>query len=181
MTEALRIGTGLPGPGRPSLYSEELAERICSGLKEGKTLRAVCREPGMPDARTVRDWAANKDHPFSPQYTRAREIGYHAMADELLEIADDDSGDVTVDGEGNERLNGEFAARSRLRVDTRKWLLSKALPKIYGDRTEHRHAGPNGEDLPAALDSNADARMVAFMLGRAIGRQEKAADEKIDS
>jgi hypothetical protein len=31
-------------------------------------------------------------------------------------------------------VNGENLQRSRLRVDTRKWLLSKALPKIYGDK-----------------------------------------------
>jgi len=72
---------------------------------------------------------------FHSFYTRAREIGYHRMADELIDIADDSSNDVML----KEGRNGTFAAvdheninRSRLKVDTRKWLLSKALPKLYG-------------------------------------------------
>lgn len=88
----------------------------------------------MPDERTVRVWALDDFNGFYPQYARARELGYLSMADELTEIADDDSGDIKIDGEGNERHDTEFSARSRLRLDTRKWLLSKALPKVYGDK-----------------------------------------------
>ena len=87
----------------------------------------------MPDERTVRSWAADSDHPFSPQYARARETGYAGLADDLVEIADDKLGDP---------------ARDRLRVDTRKWLLSKALPKVYGDKLAH--TGADGEG-PVAL------------------------------
>src|ERR1700759_4888640 len=101
-------------PGRPSLYTEELAARICERLAAGETLRGICRDDGMPNERTVRTWA-REDETFSPQYAKAREIGYQGMADEIVEIADS-SGDA------------------RLQVDTRKWLLSKALPKIYGDK-----------------------------------------------
>lgn len=72
------------------------------------------------------------EHPFSPQYARAREIGYHSWSDGMVDIADDASGD---------------AVRDRLRVDTRKWLLSKALPKIYGDKTQTEISGPNGGPL----------------------------------
>src|SRR5690606_8051201 len=56
---------------------------------------------------------------FSERYARARELGYEVMADELIEIADGGSDDWQ---------------RDRLRVDARKWLLAKALPKRYGDR-----------------------------------------------
>jgi hypothetical protein len=62
---------------------------------------------------------------FSGHYARAREIGYQGMADDLTEIAD---------------AYGD-PARDRLRVDTRKWLLSKALPKIYGDKQQIEHSG----------------------------------------
>ena len=72
----------------------------------------------------MRGWALNAQHPFSANYARAREIGYHKLADETLDIAD---ADETEAGQ---------VARDRLRVDTRKWLLSKALPKIYGDKLE---------------------------------------------
>lgn len=74
----------------------------------------------MPSHVTVLGWAAKA--PFSDQYATARETGYRLMADELVEIADDKAGDP---------------ARDRLRLDTRKWLLSKALPKVYGDKLAH--------------------------------------------
>jgi hypothetical protein len=59
------------------------------------------------------------------------------MADELLEIADDGSNDWMIRQHGADQSyapNGEHIQRSRLRLDTRKWLLLKALPKIYGDK-----------------------------------------------
>lgn len=119
--------------GRPSEYTDELAAKICSKLAEGKTLRAVCRIDGMPPESTVRRWALDDFNGFAAQYARAREIGYHSMADEALDIADDGSND-TYEVEGREVTNQDVIARSRLRVDTRKWLLSKALPKVYGDK-----------------------------------------------
>lgn len=134
-----------PSRGRPSDYSADIAEAICAGLAEGKTLRAVCRAAGMPSEVTVRRWALEDREGFSAQYGKAREIGYQRMADEILEIADDSSCDSIVDGEtGAERINSEFVARSRLKVDTRKWLLSKALPKIYGDKITQEHQGAGG-------------------------------------
>lgn len=95
----------------------------------------------MPSHSTVLDWARHNGA-FSDQYARAREIGYRCMADELIEIADDDAADP---------------ARGRLRIDTRKWLLSKALPKIYGDKitldATHHHdiAKISDEDIAREL------------------------------
>jgi hypothetical protein len=122
-------------PGRPSLFTQELADRICARLAAGETLRAVCRDEDMPSHATVIAWA--KVEPFSDQYAKAREAGYRVMADEILEIADDGANDTYQDEEGNTRTNIDVLGRSRLRVDTRKWLLSKALPKIYGDKIAH--------------------------------------------
>ena len=41
-------------------------------------------------------------------------------------------------------VNGEAIQRSRLRVDARKWLLSKLAPKKYGDKIETTLQGPDG-------------------------------------
>jgi len=126
------------GQGRPSLYTPELAERICAELAKGRTLKSVCRDEGMPVEATVRAWALDKEGSFFARYAKAREIGYLVMADETIDIADDGTNDYMArlgpDGETAYVLNGEHVQRSRLRVDTRKWLLSKALPKLYGDR-----------------------------------------------
>lgn len=117
--------------GRPT-YNQDIADRICEELRKGKTLRAVCRLPGMPDEALVRQWANDEALGFYSQYAQAREIGYHVMADELIDICDGtDDPDSKPD-------------RDRLRVDTRKWLLSKALPKTYGDKIQNEHTGANG-------------------------------------
>ena len=125
-------------------YTPEAAERILTELAKGRTLRSVCRDEGMPYESTVRGWAMDDREGFAAQYARAREIGYQSMADEVLDVADDGQNDW-MEREGQEDAgwvaNGEHISRSRLRVDTRKWLLSKALPKIYGDRVALDHGG----------------------------------------
>lgn len=105
----------------------------------------------MPNESTVRDWATTDVDGFGARYVRAREVGYLAMADELLEIADDSSGDMTVDENGKARMDSEFAARSRLRVDTRKWFLAKMLPKVFGDRIDMNHSGTVNVEMADAL------------------------------
>ena len=69
---------------------------------------------------------------YNEHYARAREIGYHALADDLLDEADNDANDYDAHGNPNHAA----IQRSRLKVDARKWLLSKALPRLYGDRID---------------------------------------------
>lgn len=125
--------------GRPSKFTQALADRICARLAAGETLRAVCRDAGMPPHPTVLLWT-QKRPAFADQYAKARETGYTVMADEIVEIADDTTFDTIKNEEGHDRQNSEWISRSRLRVDTRKWLLSKALPKVYGDKIAHTDA-----------------------------------------
>ena len=67
------------------------------------------------------------------------------LADELFSIADDSTNDFMEieDKKGKTRIvpDNEAQARSRLRVDTRKWYLSKVLPKIYGDKVQTELSG----------------------------------------
>jgi hypothetical protein len=138
--------------GRPSSYSPEVADRICARLAAGESLRAICRDDDMPAAPTVLGWRETQAG-FSERYASARETGCLCLADELLEIADDGRNDwmAAQDDEGGPgyRLNGEHTTRTRLRLDTRKWLLSKMLPKQFGDKT--LHTGGDGES-PVALN-----------------------------
>lgn len=129
--------------GRPTIFTSELADRICAELETGRTLIDVCRDEGMPVESAVRKWAAEDRDGFYAKYARAREVGYHRLADELIEIADDGTNDW-VQRRGDTVLDSDHVQRSRLRVDTRKWLLSKALPKIYGDKLQH--TGPDGNE-----------------------------------
>jgi hypothetical protein len=107
-------------------------------LAKGETLRAICRDEGMPPESTVREWALDDRDGFAARYARARQLGAYAMADELLEITDDGRNDWIEregrDGKSEFFLNAEHVQRSRLRADTRKWLLSKVLPREFGDK-----------------------------------------------
>lgn len=134
--------------GRPSTYSQELADRICEKLAEGLSLRTVCKEDWAPALSSVFKWLREKPE-FSEQYAKAKEQGALAMFEEILDIADDGTNDWmeihSADGEAiGWKQNGEAIQRSRLRVDTRKWALSKILPKKYGDRQQLEHTGPEG-------------------------------------
>jgi hypothetical protein len=134
--------------GRPSSYTDETAALICARLAEGESLRTICKADDMPGFSTVMRWLADNSA-FRDQYARAREAQADKLAEEILEIADDGRNDTYTDDDGNERTNQEVVARSRLRVDARKWLASKMAPKKYGDKIEH--VGNPDEPLNMAL------------------------------
>lgn len=126
--------------GRPSTFTPELGRVICERLAAGETLRKICKDDDMPDVSTVIVWVAHPDKKeFATQYARARMAQAQHYFDDLLSIADDDSRDATT---------AASVARDRLRVDTRKWYLSKVLPKIYGDKVD---LTTNGKDLPTPI------------------------------
>jgi len=135
---------------RPTEYSPELADTICTRLAAGESLRKICNDEAMPNKSTVLRWLAKDDHrEFRDQYGRARELQADFLADEILEIADDASRDKKlVGGEGDEPpvevVDHEQIQRSRLRVDARKWYAGKVAPKKYGDRVLTEHSGPRG-------------------------------------
>lgn len=141
--------------GGQTLYTTALAELICSRLAKGETLSAICKGEGMPAAGTVCDWVAQDVGPgFGEMYARARTAGLDVMADALIEIADDGSHDKRVDAKGNEIVDLEHINRSRLRVDARKWYLSKMAPKRYGDRVQAEVTGPNGGPVQVVVNIN---------------------------
>ena len=134
-------------------YSRALADRICVQLAEGKSLNSICSTDKYPAESVVRGWALDDKDGFSSKYTRARQLGYERLAEEILAISDtpmpgvrkvtkpvtmrDAEGDTIDTGEVFEEITEEdMLAHRKLQVDTRKWLLSKVLPKVYGDRQQ---------------------------------------------
>ncbi|PJE00247.1 MAG: hypothetical protein CK426_00010 [Legionella sp.] len=119
--------------GRPTVYTLGLAKEICDRIAStSKGTKKLCKEnKHWPCQDTLFTWL--KIYPeFSEQYAQAKRCQIEVFIDEILDIADDSSQDEIANNQGHIVCNSEFIARSRLRIDTRKWLASKLVPKIYG-------------------------------------------------
>lgn len=117
--------------GRPTIYSQELIDTICTRIIEGDSLRKITNDEAMPALSTIVAWLSSHDD-FSIQYARAKEDQADTLADEILHISD-----TATDPQ-----------LGRLRIDTRKWVASKLKPKKYGDKIDHTS---DGKALPTPI------------------------------
>lgn len=144
--------------GRPTKYTPELVAPLLVKLAEGKSLSAICKDPSLPSRETVYQWISSWSpyyiKEFSDNYARARELQMESWADDIIEIADDATNDITVNDEGEERVNHEHIQRARLRVDARKWVMSKIVPRKYGDKVEQQITGKDGEPFRVNVQYN---------------------------
>jgi len=129
--------------GRPTKYNQKIDEEICSRLATGESLRHICLDKHIPHIATIMTWVFGKvegSEEFHEHYEAARKMQAELMADELNDIADNGTNDwMETNDEGNlgYRANGEAIQRSRLRVDTRKWVASRLLGK-YSEKKESK-------------------------------------------
>jgi hypothetical protein len=114
---------------------QDIKDRICEQIAEGRSLRAICQDEGMPVSSTVFKTLA-ADAEFAEQYARAREAQADALFDEVLEIAD----------------STNQADDRRVKIDARKWMAGKLRPKVYGDKIEQTLQGPGGVPLSIAVE-----------------------------
>lgn len=139
--------------GRPTEYTQKVADRICAELAEGKSLVQICSEAWAPARSTVLLWVVKGERGddtysiFSDSYARAREAQSHALIDEVIQIADDSSGDIRRDEDGFEHMNSEFVARSRVRIDARFKIASRMHHKKFGEKISQEITGKDGKDL----------------------------------
>lgn len=134
---------------RPTIYTQEIADLICERLAGGESLRTICKDESLPARRTVVGWR-NTNAEFMRQYARARDDQAELYADEIVDICDETMAD------------NEHVALARLRVDNRKWILSKLKPGTYGDKVQHANAAGDGNvavvfrwaDAPAEQDES---------------------------
>ena len=136
--------------GRPSTFTQDLADRICAELAEGRSLRSVCSQDWAPSTQTVFRRIRQYDE-FRDQYARAKEEAADSLADEIVDIADERDGKAIM-AEGEEVavvFDSTAVARNRLRIDARKWIAAKLKPKKYGDKLDLEHSGK--VDLADAL------------------------------
>lgn len=117
-------------------YTDELAQEICDGIRSSSLgLKQLCKKhPHWPPKSVIMRWRAQNTL-FADLYLRAKADQVETFVDEIVSISDDGINDTYIDENGNERTNHDVIARSRLRVDSRKWIAAKLAPKIYGDRS----------------------------------------------
>ena len=137
------------------MFSQAVADDICDQIADGTPLRVICRIEGMPAWRTVYHWLEERPE-FAARFARAREIGFDAIAEECLDIADETSYDTKMVGRGEDKqeaANTEWISRSKLRVETRLKLLAKWDPKRYGDKLETTVKGGPANVMLSATDA----------------------------
>ena len=121
---------------RPSKYSEALAREVCERISTSSSgLVKIAKDPDMPALRTIHKWL-NEHEEFMHMYEEAKRQQAELLAQEIIDIADDAEQDMEIDEEGRIRVRSEHIQRSRLRVDARKWVAAKLLPRKYGDKLD---------------------------------------------
>lgn len=152
----------------PRKLAPEIEDRLFAQLAAGKTLRAICRQPGMPSRETV---YANRDTDpdFADRYAKARELGYDAMAEEVIDMVDDEPG-RTKKGQVD---NGHIAWQ-RLRMDARLKLLPK-WDRRYKDATDVSLGNREGETFKAENPENIElTRRITEAVLEQARRKEKS-------
>jgi len=113
--------------GRPSKFTEELADEICARISQGESLNKICKENDKPSLVTVFSWMRTREQ-FLNNYTRAREQQAETFVDEILSICDEVL-PTGIDG----KIDPSVLNQARLKIDARKWVASKLKPKRFGE------------------------------------------------
>lgn len=131
-------------------FSQKLFDKICDRIVEGDSLRAICRDKGMPSYVTVFRWLsadedeAGNDGPLRKQYMRAREASGDADADGVKDY-------------GEQAAKGLIdPAAARVAIDALKWSAGKRKPKVYGDKLD---ITSDGNPLNSMTDDQLIARI----------------------
>lgn len=144
--------------GAPSKYSATRAEKICNEIMDGRSLRSICTDPGMPDKSTVMRWLASNDE-FVALYTAAKAIQAEGFADELIAIADtpQEGTKIVKKGRKVEVTTGDMIDHRKLQISSRQWVIERILSKKYGTKIQQEITGRDGGPVViAGAPSDAD-------------------------
>lgn len=146
--------------GAPTTYNSHLATVICIRIAEGESLRQILKDEGMPAQSTVYDWLLRFPE-FAEQYTRAREEQADTLADEIIQIADEQPEVVAVVDKKTgalieHKLDGAFLQWQKNRIEARKWTAMKLKPKKYGDKIA---VGGDPDGAPIKTEETSSSRL----------------------
>lgn len=121
------------------MNNNEKFDYIILEIERGSSLRQAIK--GLSISTATFYQLLDADELKKKRYARACEERAEAMFDEIIEISDNANADLTIGEKGNLVIDGEAVQRSRLKIDARKWALSKMFPKKYGDKLDVDHSG----------------------------------------
>lgn len=130
--------------GRPEIWNPKLADQVCEQIALGKSLRTLCKDPDMPGITTIFKWLRERAE-FAEQYARATKERSEAFAEDILEDAENIQ---TVIVGGEDRSDNARVNAVKIKIDTKKWLMSKIQPKKYGDKLD---LTSDGKVLPTPI------------------------------
>ncbi len=147
-------------------YDEAIGIAICQRLIEGQTIKEICKDPDLPSERTVYRWLA-AERTFWQLYARAREAQMDKWSDDVVEIADEIAAATVTrvdrDGKEIEVVTDPTAVQAaKLRIDTRKFLMSKLAATTYGDKVDVNLSG--AVEVSALSDEELEARTRARLV-----------------
>jgi hypothetical protein len=181
VAQAIRDRTATMGrAGMP--YDPNLGDAICAQIADGKTLAEICSTDGMPSTDTLYKWLAAAPH-FTASYARARDQCMDRWADEIIAIADDAAGDYYEDDQGNQKFDNQNPQRSKLRIDTRKWVMSK-ISRRYADKVEIEQTVTLQDEPDNMIQARVEARMARMGMVLAapiltLGHEKAPTDDPI--
>lgn len=150
--------------GRPSAYTEELADKICNLIVQGMSCNKISQLDDMPAKSVIYFWLSQHQS-FLDKYTRALEIRSLTYLDEVSDIADDGSNDFYEkkgkNGETFMAFDSEHVQRSRLRIETRLKMLEKLQPRKYGAKVDLNHGVQEDNPIMQLLSLSKGTKLAA--------------------
>jgi len=147
-------------PGRPTSYSESVADKIVNRMIDGENMVSICRDENMPSRSTVYQWLdANVD--FRARCARAREGLADYLVDQIEQMAND------TDEDNYQSM--------KVKIATAQWRAMKMAPKIYGDRSRTEITGADGAPIQTEVKTTIDATSLGPEAREALRAALKAA------
>ena len=119
-------------------YDADVAEAIIDAIATSSLgLGSVIKELGLTvRPSTFYRWLQKSDE-LRERYARARADQAQVMAEEIAQIADNtERGEIiTLKADGTQEIkSADMIEHRKLRIESRKWLAAKLIPKVYGDK-----------------------------------------------
>lgn len=144
---------------------DEISQAVLDGMAiGGLSCFKACQAAGVPNSTFMR-WV-DADAKLAERYAHAREDLIEKMAQELLDLSDQDVGQTH-----DNKKDWAAIQKHKLQVDTRKWLLARLAPKKYGDRL----AIAGDESAPLKVEQTIDAsKLSTEVLAEIIAARDAA-------